>query len=143
MSNVSSGLMRCFGVMVAHSFILDGQGFPYLSECCYYNLSGCVDKAITLVSETDLGEQVKSLVQQVFIVYYCIHMLLGIPHLAHIHCFLALFLPLASPCILYKTVVWTPDDAHLNLKHFLLLGGWWLASCGYKFICLVTSEYGM
>ena len=29
MSNVSSGMMRIIGLMVAHSFILDGQGFPF------------------------------------------------------------------------------------------------------------------
>ena len=52
MSNVSSGMMRCLGLMVAHSFILDRNGFPYLSECCYYYLAGLVDKAITVVSES-------------------------------------------------------------------------------------------
>ena len=51
--------------MVAHSFILDRIGFPYLSECCYYYLAGLVDKAITVVSESDLSKQVKGLVQQV------------------------------------------------------------------------------
>ncbi len=67
MSNVSSGLLRVVGVMVAHSLLLDGQSFPYLSECCYYYLAGSIAKAISLVSENDLGEQVKSLVLEVIL----------------------------------------------------------------------------
>lgn len=65
MSNIDSGVMRTVGVMVAHSFVLDGQGFPYLSESCYYYLAGLVDKAITVVSPDDLSEQVRRLVAEV------------------------------------------------------------------------------
>ena len=49
MSNLSSGLMCILGVMVGHSLLMDGQGFPFFSECCYYYLSGAMDKAITLI----------------------------------------------------------------------------------------------
>lgn len=38
-SVLSSGLLKIFGTMVAHSFLLDGQGFPYLAEYCFYYLS--------------------------------------------------------------------------------------------------------
>ena len=65
MSNLSSGMFRVLGQMVAHSFILDGQGFPYLSECLYYYLAGLTDRAMTLVTVADLSEQVKTLVGEV------------------------------------------------------------------------------
>jgi hypothetical protein len=65
MSNVSSGVMR---TMVGHSFIPDGQGFPYLSEACYYYLAGLVDKAITVISKEDLSGQVTSLVEEVKVI---------------------------------------------------------------------------
>ena len=65
MSNLSSGLLKIVGQMVAHSFVLDGQGFPFLSECIYYYLAGLVDKAITLVTDDDLSAQVKTLVEEV------------------------------------------------------------------------------
>ena len=68
MSNLSSGMFRVLGQMVAHSLILDGQGFPYLSECIYYYLAGLIDRAMTLVTDADLSEQVKTLVQEV-----CLH----------------------------------------------------------------------
>ena len=64
-SNLSSGLLKVIGVMIAHSYVLDGQGFPYLSECCYYQLCGHIDKALTLVTQSDLSEQVRSLVSDV------------------------------------------------------------------------------
>ena len=41
--------MCILGVMVGHSSLMDGQGFPFFSECCYYYLSGAMDKAITLI----------------------------------------------------------------------------------------------
>lgn len=69
MSNLSSGIFRVLGQMVAHSLILDGQGFPYLPECIYYYLAGLIDRAMTLVSDADLSEQVKTLVGEVCV--YC------------------------------------------------------------------------
>ena len=33
-SNLSFGLLTTIGTMVGNSFLLDGYGFPYLSECC-------------------------------------------------------------------------------------------------------------
>ena len=43
-SNLSFGLLTTTGTMVGHSFLLDGYGFPYLSECCYYYIAGCSEK---------------------------------------------------------------------------------------------------
>ena len=65
-SNLSSGLLKVIGKMVGHSFLMDGQGFPYLSQCCYYYMCGCnVDEALSLVREEDLSENVKTLVSDV------------------------------------------------------------------------------
>ncbi len=65
MSNLSSGLLRVVGTMAAHSYLLDGQGFPFLSDCCYYHLCGCTDKAMTAITLADIGENVSSLVTEV------------------------------------------------------------------------------
>ena len=59
-SSLSSGMLVTLGTMIAKSFILDGQGFPYLSEYCYYYLSGQSDKALTCI-----GERIRTLLQQV------------------------------------------------------------------------------
>ena len=57
-SNLSSGLLTTIGTMVGHSFLMDGYGFPYLSECCYY-IAGHFDKALTCISADDVEEQVR------------------------------------------------------------------------------------
>ena len=59
-SSLSSGMLVTLGTMIAHSFILDGQGFPYLSEYCYYYLCGQRDKALTCISESDVGERIQT-----------------------------------------------------------------------------------
>ena len=54
--------------MIAHSLLLDGQGFPYLSEYCYYYIqyiAGCYDQAVTCVTVDDVGVNVKSLIEKV------------------------------------------------------------------------------
>ena len=51
--------------MIAHSLLLDGQGFPYLSEYCYYYVAGCYDQAVTCVTVDDVGVNVKSLIEKV------------------------------------------------------------------------------
>ena len=68
LSNLSSGLLKVTGTMVAHSYLLDGQGFPFLSDCCYYYLCGCTDKAMTMITEHDLRDHMKSLVNEVGVV---------------------------------------------------------------------------
>lgn len=37
-SNLSSGLLRVVGVMITQSYVVDGQGFPYLSSVVTINL---------------------------------------------------------------------------------------------------------
>ena len=53
------------GIMVGQCYLLDGIGFPYLSECCYYSLCGQTDRALTSVSLVDLSDNVKALVNDV------------------------------------------------------------------------------
>ena len=65
LSNMSSGILKVTGTIIAHSYLLDGQGFPFLSECCYYYLCGCTDKAMTAITEEDLGKDVQLVVREV------------------------------------------------------------------------------
>ena len=74
-SLLSSGLLTIFGTMVAHSFLLDGQGFPFIAEYCFYYLAGLHDQATTCISIEDVGADVKSIlteVQTVFIILICV-----------------------------------------------------------------------
>lgn len=64
-SNLSSGLLSTIGAMIGHSLLMDGCGFPYLSEYCYYYIAGYTDKALTCITSEDIGEQVKHVVEQV------------------------------------------------------------------------------
>ena len=55
----------CFlqiGTMIRHCLVMDGYGFPYLSEYCYYYIVGYEDMALTCITLDDVGEQVKRLV---------------------------------------------------------------------------------
>ena len=69
-SNVSSGMLKIVGMMIAHSLLLDGQGFPYLSDYCYYYLANCPDLAITSISIDDVGMKVKSILHEVSYTLY-------------------------------------------------------------------------
>ena len=64
-SILSSGVLSTVGTMVAHSLLLDGLGFPYLAEFCYYYIAGCYDQAVTCVTVDDVGMNVKSLIEKV------------------------------------------------------------------------------
>ena len=64
-SILSSGVLSTVGTMIAHSLLLDGQGFPYLSEYCYYYVAGRYDQAVTCVTVDDVGVNVKSLIEKV------------------------------------------------------------------------------
>ena len=64
-SLVSSGLLKNFGVMIAHSLLLDGQGFPFLADYCYYYIAGCEELAITCITSEDVGNNVKFIIDEV------------------------------------------------------------------------------
>ena len=55
--------------MVGHSYLMDGQGFPYLSRACYYYLCKQTDKSLTLLSNNDLSDNVKDIVCAVSYIY--------------------------------------------------------------------------
>ena len=64
-SVLSSGMLATVGTMIAHNILLDGQGFPYLAEYCYYYIAGCYDQAVTCVTVDDVGANVKYIVDKV------------------------------------------------------------------------------
>ena len=59
-TSLSSGLLCTVGTMVAHSILLDGQGFPFLAEYCYHYLTGNEDLAITAITSDDVSIGVKT-----------------------------------------------------------------------------------
>ena len=64
-SVLSSGMLATLGTMIAHSILLDSQGFPYLAEYCYYYIAGCYDQAVTCVSIDDIGANVQYVLDKV------------------------------------------------------------------------------
>jgi hypothetical protein len=53
-SNIASGLLKVFGIIVGHALILDQVAFPYLSSSIYYYMVGKPDVAITLLLDCDV-----------------------------------------------------------------------------------------
>ena len=64
-TTLSSGMMTTIGTMIAHSIVLDGQGFPFLAEYCFYYIAGCVDHAITCIGTEDVGADVAHILNKV------------------------------------------------------------------------------
>ena len=64
-STLSSGMLTTIGTMVAHSILLDGQGFPFIADFCYYYIAGCYDRAITCITVEDVSIGVKNLLSEV------------------------------------------------------------------------------
>ena len=63
-SILSSGVLSAVGTMIAHSLLLDGQGFPYLSKYCYNYIAGHCNQAVACVTIDDTGENVKLLLKR-------------------------------------------------------------------------------
>jgi len=54
-SVIYSGMMRVVGIIIAHSIVQCGVGFPYLSPVCYwYLVTGDVSKAISYCNTSDV-----------------------------------------------------------------------------------------
>ncbi len=70
-SSLSSGTLELIGTMIAHSLLLDGQGFPYLAEYCYYYLANCFDQAVTSITVEDVGIGVNHVINEVHV---CAHL---------------------------------------------------------------------
>ena len=64
-TTLSSGMMTTIGTMIAHSIVLDGQGFSFLAEYCFYYIAGCVDHAITCIGTEDVGADVAHILNKV------------------------------------------------------------------------------
>ncbi len=64
-SLLSSGMLKNVGTMVAHSILIDGQGFPFLADHCYYYIAGCYDHSVTCITEEDIGIRVKTVINEV------------------------------------------------------------------------------
>ena len=64
-STLASGVLSTIGTMIAHSFLLDGQGFPYMAEYCYYYIAGCYELALSCVTIEDTSANVKAILNQV------------------------------------------------------------------------------
>jgi len=64
-TSLSSGLLSTLGTMVAHSILLDGQGFPFLAEYCYHYLTGNENMAITAITSEDVSLGIKEILEKV------------------------------------------------------------------------------
>ncbi len=62
---LSSVMLKNVGTMVAHSILMDGQGFPFLADYCYYYIAGCYDLSVTCITEEDIGVRVKTVINEV------------------------------------------------------------------------------
>lgn len=58
--------------MVAHSFVLDGQGLPYFAEYCFYYLAGLHDQARACITFEDVGADVKAILTEVSCTILCL-----------------------------------------------------------------------
>lgn len=53
------------GTMIAHSFVLDVQGFPFMAEYYFYYIAVCYDLALSHVTIDDISESMKAIVSKV------------------------------------------------------------------------------
>ena len=58
-------MLTTVGTMIAHCILLAGQGFPYLSEYCYYYTAGSYNQALASVTIDDVGANVQFIVNEV------------------------------------------------------------------------------
>ena len=64
-TSLSSGMLSTLGTMVAHSILLDGQGFIFLAEYCYHYLTGNENMAITTITCEDVSLGIKEILGKV------------------------------------------------------------------------------
>ena len=58
-------MLATVGTMIAYCILLDGQGFPYLSEYCQYYIAGFYDQALASVTIDDVGANVQFIINEV------------------------------------------------------------------------------
>ena len=61
----ASGLFRVLGIMLGHSLLQSGMGFPYLAPQCYWYVVGREEQALENLSVEDLNADVGALVKKV------------------------------------------------------------------------------
>lgn len=83
----SSGLFKILGMMIGHSIMQDGIGFPYISPVCYWYVAGKEQKALESLSVKDLNEDVGFLVTKVY--FYVLTCVLAV----------SMFMCIAEGCI--------------------------------------------
>ena len=66
----SSELFKILGIMVGHSIMQDGTGFPYFSSVCYWYVAGKEQKALESLLVKELSEDVGFLVTKVIIILF-------------------------------------------------------------------------
>ena len=66
-SVLNSGILKIFGQMIAHTLLMDGIGFPYLSPPCYYYMTGKWNTAIAFITDEDVSSRVRHVLKQVCI----------------------------------------------------------------------------
>ena len=63
--NIVSGLLKNLGKAIAHDFVMDKSGFPFLSPPIFYYLVGKDDIAITLLEDFDVSGQALHVIKKV------------------------------------------------------------------------------
>ena len=61
----SSGLLKVFGTMVAHSIAQDGVGFPYLSPLSYWYIAAGEVESLQHIGLSDVGSDVADVITKV------------------------------------------------------------------------------
>ena len=61
----SSGMLKVFGTMIAHSVAMDGVGFPYLSPLSYWYITAGETEALQHMGPSDVGADVADVIAQV------------------------------------------------------------------------------
>ena len=66
-SEADSDIPKNFGQMIAHTLLMDGIGFPYLSPPCYYYMTGKLNTTVTFITDEDVSSRVCHVLKQVCI----------------------------------------------------------------------------
>lgn len=65
MAILASGTLKSVGTMVAHTMVMDGIGFPFISPVLYYYMADQLDFAVTMINSDDISDRVKYIIKEV------------------------------------------------------------------------------
>lgn len=74
-SNITSGLLKNVGKVIAHSLLMDKIGFPFFSPAIYYYRAGEENEAVTLLNSIDICGQDAHVLSKVNSVTCTLHFL--------------------------------------------------------------------